>query len=73
MSKAAIARLAVAVLGTVLTGYIALEVGLGTAAMLIVIVVGFVVTSSFAESAFRSMAAREEIRRDLEDRVRNSD
>lgn len=73
MSRAAIARLAIGVLGTLATGYGATATGLGTGAMLIAIVTGFFVTSILAEAAFRSMATPEEIRRDLEDRVRNSD
>ena len=73
MSKAALMRLTIGVLGTVVTGFAATTSGLGTGTMLLAIVAGFIVTGLLADAAFRAYASPEEVRRDLEDRVRNSD
>ncbi len=73
MSKAGFARIAIGILGTVVTGMVATSSGLGTGLMLLAIVAGFIATGLLAEAAFRTFATPDEIRRDLEDRVHNGD
>ncbi len=72
MSKAQWSRLVCGILGVIVTG-IAISAVSGTATTIAVVVAGFVITSIFAERAFRAFATPEEVRQDLEERTRAGD
>ena len=73
MGKATLLRFTIWLGGTVSSGLAAVASGAGTGTMVFVVIAASVVSGILAERTFRSSSSPEEIRRDLEERLRKSD